>query len=740
MKWSARRAAALGLAIGAGGIAAVASHSFETTVPAPADPRPTRDEAARATFVGAERCAGCHTEQTRTWRGSDHAHAMKIAGSTSIAGDFEDRTYSYAGTTSSFRRIGDRYEVATDGADGGLATFPVTFSFGERPLQQYLVPFGNGRLQALPIAWDTRPKKEGGQRWFHVYPNETTTFRDALHWTGPSQCWNTACGECHVTSFQKAYRAESRTYESSYAELGVSCEACHGPGSLHLGWAARSDRAGDPTAGLTVRLGGDTFAWSFDGKPIASRVEPLRGGAAQVETCARCHSRRMPIWSELHDHRARLADTHRAALLEEGLYFPDGQIEEEVYEYASFLQSKMHARGVVCTNCHDPHSGATRQQGNALCHQCHAPASFDTPAHTMHVASSPGSRCIACHMPSRVYMRIDLRRDHSFRIPRPDLAQELGTPDACTTSCHSEKTSTWAAQAVAQHYPAPRRPPHYGQAIAAGRAWKADARERLLGVVRDDSVPAIVRATAIVLLQRYPSTEVLAEVERAARAADPLVRRAAASVLESAPKEVRRRALGPLLVDAVRTVRLAAVMALAEPAGATTEPMARAIDEARASFRENADRADSLVELANLELRLGRRDVAERELRTAIELQSAFVPAYVNLADLLREGRRDEEGAAVLERGLATSPDSAVLRRALGLALVRGGRTRDALSHLAASSKLAPDDPVAAYVWAVALRDANDRNAALRILTDTARRFPGHEPTRAALAAFAGDR
>ncbi|MBN9167340.1 MAG: hypothetical protein J0I07_40805, partial [Myxococcales bacterium] len=115
-------------------------------------------------------------------------------------------------------------------------------------------------------------------------------------------------------------------------------------------------------------------------------------------------------------------------------------------------------------------------------------------------------------------------------------------------------------------------------------------------------------------------------------------------------------------------------------------------------------------------------------------------PAYGDLAELLREGRRGEEGAAVLERGLATSPDSAVLRRALGLALVRGGRTRDALSHLAASSKLAPDDPVAAYVWAVALRDANDRNAALRILTDTARRFPGHEPTRAALAAFAGDR
>ncbi|MBX3197979.1 MAG: tetratricopeptide repeat protein [Labilithrix sp.] len=740
MKRSAHVAAALGLLAGAGGLAVLAARQIEPSPGATTQPLAGAVEATAATFVGADRCADCHADEARAWRGSDHANAMARAEGASVAGDFEDRSFVYAGTTTSLRRRGERLEVTTDGADGGLATFPVDFTLGARPLQQYLVPFGGGRWQALPVAWDTRSREDGGRRWFSVYANDTTTSRDALHWTGPSQNWNAACAECHVTSFQKNYRAANRTYETAYSELGVSCEACHGPGSRHLAWAARSDRTRDEAAGFAVRLGGDTFAWSFDGKAIASRVEPLRAGAAQVETCARCHSRRTPIWSEL-DPRAPLTDSHRAALLEEGLYFPDGQIEEEVYEYASFLQSKMHGRGVVCTNCHDPHSGATRQDGNGLCHSCHAPAAFDTPAHTKHRAGSPGSRCVECHMPARIYMRVDARRDHSLRVPRPDLAVELGVPDACTAACHSGKGAAWSARAARQLYGAPRRPRHWGTAIAAGRRFAADAQASLLDVVRDASTPAIARATALELLARYPAPATIAEAERGARDPDPLVRRAAIPLLEGAPEATRRRALDPLLVDARRTVRLAAVSALAGQRGAPTgEPMARAIEEARASFAESADRADARVDLANLERRLGRRDAAERELRAALELQPTFVPAYVNLADLLREAGRDDEGRALLERGLALAPDSAALHRALGLALVRGRRTREALDHLAKSSALAPDDPAAGYVWAVALHDTGDRAGAVRLLTDAARRFPAHEPTRAALAAYAGER
>ena len=740
MKRPTRRAAVLAVGAAALGAGVIGLRTLDRTVPAPVGgaSQTTRGEIARSTFVGAERCGGCHAAEMRAWSSSDHANAMRPANATSVAGDFESGTYSYANTLTSFRRTATGYEVTTDGADGGLATYPVTFTFGARPLEQYLVPFGGGRLQVLPIAWDTRPKAQGGGRWFHVYPDETTTFRDALHWTGPSQNWNSACAECHTTDFKKNYRAESRTYETTHAELGVSCEACHGPGSAHVAWANGADHGADPTAGFAVRLGGETLAWGFDGGPIAVRRSALPN-ETQVETCGRCHARRAPIWAE-HRPGAPLADTHRVALLEEGLYFPDGQIEEEVYEYGSFLQSKMHARGVMCTNCHEPHTGAVRQRGNALCAQCHAPTTFDTPAHTMHSAASAGARCVACHMPSRIYMRVDLRRDHSFRVPRPDLSQELGAPDACTTSCHEGKGSAWAAKAIANHYAAPKRPAHYGQAIASGRAWKADARARLLDVVRDRSVPPIARATAIALLQRFPAPEVLAQGERSTSDPDPLVRRAAVGSLDGAPPAVKLRVLRPLLADPTRSVRLATAIALAGAPGmdpTQDRVFSGAVDEARTSLRDNADRADARVELANLEARLGRRDLAERELREALEVQRTFVPAYVNLADLFRLEGRDEDGIRLLERGLAAAPDSAMIERALGLALVRRGRTKDALAHLAKSAELAPDDPMSTYAWAVALHGTGDGASAVRVLESAAVRFPGHQPTRDALTAYA---
>lgn len=743
---SVRGAAVLGLAIaafaglvvrsvvgpsgptGAEGIGASATTEEPT--------RTTHGAIASATFVGAGRCTGCHAEEARAWSESDHAHAMSPADSKSVAGNFDNQRYAYAGTTTSFQQTMHGYEVTTDGPDGGLATFSVKFTFGVKPLQQYLVPFGDGRLQTLAIAWDTRPAKQGGQRWFHVYPNETTTFQHALHWTRTAQNWNSACAECHTTDFKKNYRPENRTYATAYSEIGVGCEACHGPGSRHVEWANQKDRANEEGDGLAVRLGGDTFAWGFAGKPIAVRLSPLRD-SLQLETCARCHARRAPIWSD-DRYGAPLADTHRAALLEEGLYYPDGQIQEEVYEYGSFLQSKMHAKGVVCTNCHDPHAGAVRQQGNGLCAQCHAPATFDTREHTMHAAQSPGARCVACHMPTRVYMRVDERRDHSFRVPRPDLAKELGAPDPCTASCHVGRSSEWAAKAIERHYITPKRPPHYGQAIAAGRAWKADAPSRLLDVVRDTAVPPIVRATALTLLPRYSSPDVLAQLARGLTDADPLVRRAAVTALgDAAPSMIPR--LRPLLTDPTRSVRIAAATSLAGTAGmdATRDDVFRAaLDEARASFRENADRADARVELANLELRLGRRELAERELREAIEVQRTFVPAYVNLADLLRLEGRDDEGLHILERGIVAMPDSAMLHRAIGLAWVRLGRSTEALAHLMKSAELAPDDPTAAFVWAVALHDKGDRDGAIRILKRTVARFPGHVPAREALTAY----
>ena len=207
--------------------AGACSRSSEERPPAAAVPPP----ATQARFVGAEACRSCHAKEASLWRGSHHERAMMPAGDQSIAAPFTGTSFSYGGVTSRFTRRGDQFIVRTDGPDGRLTDYPVAYTFGVDPLQQYLLPLPGGRLQALSIAWDTRPQAQGGQRWFHLYPSERVDSRDVLHWTGPAQNWNHMCAECHSTNLQKGYAADRGTFDTRWSEVSVSCEACHGPGS-----------------------------------------------------------------------------------------------------------------------------------------------------------------------------------------------------------------------------------------------------------------------------------------------------------------------------------------------------------------------------------------------------------------------------------------------------------------------------------------------------------------------------
>ena len=146
-----------------------------------------------------------------------------------------------------------------------------------------------------------------------------------------------------------------------------------------------------------------------------------------------------------------MGDDYRVALLDEDHYFPDGQIKEEDYEYGSFIQSRMFHAGVTCSDCHEPHSSRLRAEGNGVCAQCHSAQKYDSPAHHFHKVGSAGARCVECHMPTRTYMVVDARRDHSIRIPRPDLSVKLGTPNACT-NCHTDKSAQWASDSVNKWY------------------------------------------------------------------------------------------------------------------------------------------------------------------------------------------------------------------------------------------------------------------------------------------------
>ncbi len=702
-------------------------------------------------YVGGQVCNACHEREAELWKGSHHALAMQPANSATVLGNFDHATFEKDGVLSTFFRRDGEYFVHTDGPDGQLHDYKIAYTFGVDPLQQYLVAFPNGRYQALSIAWDSRPAAAGGQRWFHLYPHEKIDHRDILHWTGPLQNWNFMCADCHSTNVQKNYQLAEDRYDTTWSDINVSCETCHGPGSQHVDWAQDTPQGRtslDPTHGLVAPLK-DTSGgiWTFPpGEAIARRTQPL-ASRAELETCGRCHARRAQVWGDYQPGQP-MAQAYRVALLEEGLYHADGQIRDEVYEYGSFLQSKMHQAGVTCSDCHEPHSGRLRTQGNALCAQCHLPATYDRPQHHFHKSETTGAQCISCHMIERFYMVVDGRRDHSFRVPRPDLSVKIGTPNACT-DCHTGRTAQWAAAAVAQWYGPNRKGGwHYGEAIDTGQRARVDAERQLVRAVDDTTLPAIVRATAVSLLQRYLGPQSSGAVETSLRDSDALVRRAAASVL-SAVEPRARVSLGlPLLRDPIRTVRLEALSILVDvPRNTYTPEQLASLDQVIVEYRQaqafNADRAEAHVNLGTLEARLGKPEAAEAEYRMAIRLQPVFIPAYINLADLYRQQGREDQATLTLRQALQVDPENGAAHYGLGLSLVRQQRLRDAIPELAKAAELRPDMSRYAYVYGVALHETGQIQRALQVLTEAHRRHPADRDILVALVEYhrqTGDR
>ena len=717
----------------------------------PAPGRGTSSAPPALTYVGLASCEECHAEEARRWRGSHHDLAMQEPGPKTVLGDFADARFSYGAVTTRFFRKDGRYVVRTDGPDGRLADFPVAYVFGVTPLQQYLLALPGGRYQALGIAWDDRPRREGGQRWFHLYPAEEVDHRDVLHWTRPSQNWNTQCAECHSTNLRKGYRWPEDRFATTFSEKDVSCESCHGPGSRHVDWARAARSRGRTPAGdsgLVVHFSERrSRTWEMDAARGIARPTKFLETRLEVETCARCHGRR-GVLSEDYQPGRLLAQTHRPALLDEGLYYADGQMKDEVYNWGSYLQSRMYAVGVTCADCHDAHDLKVKVGRDAVCSSCHQPERFATRKHHFHRETGKGASCVACHMRTETYMGIDARHDHSLRVPRPDLTVELGaenSPNACN-DCHKDRSARWAAQAAKRWYPEGRQTkPHYGQALLAGRTYAPGAEAALLGVVRDDKQPGIVRATALSLLPPHMGADSLPAVQKAAASSEALLRLAAASVLEALAPAERVRAGVSLLWDPVRAVRVEAVPAFADvPDSALASEQRAAFDRALDDYflaqRTNAERPESHVNLGIVYVKRGRLDEARRAYDAALRLAPWFVPAYVNLADLLRLTGHDDEAEPLLRRALRVDPRNASVHHALGLLLVRRKRPGEALAELGRASNLAPADPGFAYAYAVALHSAGRGDDALSVLRTAQKRSPGARELLQALVTMSRER
>ena len=640
-------------------------------------------EDAGATFVGREVCRPCHEAAFTSWQGSDHDLAMDMATAETVRGDFDNVVFTSKGVTSSFFMRDGKFFVNTEGPDGELADFEITHTFGHEPLQQYLVPFPGGRLQCLSIAWDADLEE-----WFDLNPDTVIPPDDWLHWTRAAQTWNGMCAECHSTNLLKNFDASSNTYNTTWSEIDVSCEACHGPGSEHVAWAdiqpmARPDL---PDYGLVVRTGDIT-------------------SQEQVDLCAPCHSRRSELGDWDHSTTA-LLDSHLPSVLDEGLYHADGQILDEVYVWGSFTQSKMYANDVRCTDCHDAHSMKLLFEGNDLCLQCHRADAYDTSEHHFHKKihegePSDGALCIKCHMPEQPYMVIDERADHSLRVPRPDLSQTLGTPNACSQGgCHGDRPLSWSVDAFTKWYGQAKKP-HYGPTLAAGREGRPEALDDLVRLAGDELYPAIVRATALSLLGRYPGEESTRAFAVALADPEALLRHTAVnSFVASSPEELVEL-VAPLLFDPMRAVRLQAAVQLADAPDQLLKPyqreaLADTLAEYRKAMEHSLDFAFAGHNLGNLAARLGDAAEAERYYRAAVSIDDLFYPAKANLAVLLNARGQNDEAEAVLRSILDAYPEEHEVAYSLGLLLAEMGRYVEAESYLARAAAGMPDHPGAA--------------------------------------------
>lgn len=646
-----------------------------------------------ATFVGRVSCQECHKKEYDLWQGSDHDKAMDIATEETVLGDFDDTVFEYNGVMNRFYRKGEKFFVHTAGPDGRMDDFEITHVFGVTPLQQYLVPFDGGRLQCLPITWDTEKEE-----WYHlfpmVYPEENIGPDNWLYWTNAAQNWNGMCAECHSTRLQKNFDPETRTYNTTWFEIDVSCEACHGPGSLHVEWANLPDMARPEgnNAGLLA---------------LTSTLD----NRMQVELCAPCHSRRSSLGD--YDHAGKpLLDQMIPQLLLDPLYFPDGQIRDEVYVYGSFVQSKMFEKGVRCGDCHDVHSGRRVKEGNELCLQCHQADQYDIYNHHFHkkqgqegkpiilekdgrrIEVGEGADCVKCHMPGRYYMGVDYRPDHSMRIPRPDLSVELGTPNACN-HCHADKSAQWAVEYTTKWYGIKRKP-HYGTVLAAGRKREPAAEPELSRLASDALFPVIVRATALSLLRGYNSDGSRLTMQRALEDPEALIRHTAVGSFTPQTPQDLIGSIAPLLHDPAKAVRLAAASKLAVLSADQLpvkhrDALQAALLEYQGSMEYVADFASGRHNLGNMYSNLGQLDKAEQNYMAAIAIDDEFYPAKANLALLYNRIGNDDKAEKLYREMLKEHPDLAEASYSLGLLLAEKKEYSEAVAYLKKATEQLPE-------------------------------------------------
>lgn len=655
----------------------------------------TANTAAGNSYVGDQSCQSCHKSEYDSWLTSDHFKAMQPANESTVLGDFNNAVYTADGVTSKFFIRDGKYFINTQGEDGANHDYEILYTFGYKPLQQYLVAFPGGRLQATRQSWDTEKK-----RWFHQYAGEKIPAHDWLHWTGNAQNWNTMCSRCHSTDLQKNYDLNTDTYNTTYSVMTVSCESCHGPGKQHIDYINGSDyKKGKKTAGSFLTSGKESDQITV------------------INTCAPCHARA----GEISPNKVvsnELLDNYIPELPSNQFFYADGQMRDEDYNYTSFLQSKMFRYGVSCIDCHEPHSGKVYQIDNQLCMRCHEDK-YDMPTHTFHAVNTAGALCKSCHMPTETYMGNDVRHDHFFRVPRPDLTVKYGVPNTCN-QCHSDKSAQWAADAVKKWYGLVR-PAHFAEDLILASREDSATIQHVIRIVKDTANSDIVKATGLYYLRNIVSPESGDVLLKELANPNAQIRYQALRSLSNFPPQMWMGRVPQLLTDKVRAVRIAAADLM------LTIPSAQVPANYRSVFGSAKNELQQYIlyqtdfAMGNLmagDYYLRQNDFARSQFfyERALKKDNRLNEARLNLSVVFNSLGKNKEALDILEQALKMQPDNDRIYFNLALLYNEMNDTEKAKSSLAQAVKLNSQNPRVYYNYGLMLQQEGKMNEAIRQL------------------------
>lgn len=543
------------------------------------------------------------------------------------------------------------------------------YTFGITPLQQYIVQFPNGHYQCLRTAWDSVKNK-----WFDLYPDFKVVHSEWLHWSRGGLNWNNMCSDCHSTNVRKNYDEKTDCYHTKFAIINVNCEACHGPGKQHV---SDVEKLGD------AYVASGTFQMTKDTKP-----------KELVDQCARCHMRREQF-SEAFNFEGTLLDHYYPQLIEENLYQADGQILDEDYVYGSFLQSKMYQNNVTCTNCHDPHTLKLKFKGNKLCAQCHNPTKFDTPKHHFHQPNTASSQCINCHMPGKFYMGNDFRRDHSFRIPRPDLSVKYGTPNACV-GCHKDKNNAWAAENFKKLFGTVKSK-HFSEKLVPGITMQPNGHIGLIELMNDTLQPEIVRASAAKVLSNYNTQNFIKEYITLLNDDSALVRGASVDVLSGINSKEYTSYFLPLLNDPKRSIRIKVFYGLGSlPENEVPEKYKESYHKVKKEFflhlKTNADFVGIRMKRGGYYLKKGAIEKGIKSYESALAIDNINNQIRINLATLYYNNKQYDKAEAAFKLVIKQEPEFGPVYYSLALMYAELNRVDDVIAQLKIAVKKMPEN------------------------------------------------